>query len=407
MQVGGRRIGSRRRHQAHRRQPGRGHGRRSTSPTRRCTRARPRRSARPRCRASPTATSRSSPGPEQRAQARRRRDARRSTDDHAGRPRPALQHARPENAQGRCSRSSRARRRSTTARARQANEAAEVLQPGAVDLAPARQRARPRPAGAARTSSSTAAGASRRSPGARATTSPTWSATPTRRRRRSAPRTSRSTRRSALLPGTLRQANTTFVNLRATLDDLDALVDASKPAHQAPGAVLRAAAPAAARRAADDPRPAHARSAARARTTTSSTCCASMPQLPAVATPAFQHAITALQQDARRCSSSSGPTRRTSIGWFRDFGQGAANYDANGHYARIQPIFNAFQFTDNPAGGTLTRDAAVAAPRRPADRQRSRRCPGAATQPPPTARRPYADAEPARDCDPSLVLPGP
>ena len=30
------------------------------------------------------------------------------------------------------------------------------------------------------------------------------------------------------------------------------------------------------------------------------------------------------------------------VGWFRDFGQGAANYDANGHYARIQPIFNAF-----------------------------------------------------------------
>ena len=41
-------------------------------------------------------------------------------------------------------------------------------------------------------------------------------------------------------------------------------------------------------------------------------------------------------------------------GWFRDFGQGAANYDANGHYARIQPIFNAFTFTDNPAGGVLT-----------------------------------------------------
>src|SRR3954465_8891429 len=33
-----------------------------------------------------------------------------------------------------------------------------------------------------------------------------------------------------LLPGTLRQANTTFVNLRSTLDDLDVLVSASKPA---------------------------------------------------------------------------------------------------------------------------------------------------------------------------------
>ena len=33
-----------------------------------------------------------------------------------------------------------------------------------------------------------------------------------------------------LLPGTLRKANTTFVNLRATLDDLELLVDESKPA---------------------------------------------------------------------------------------------------------------------------------------------------------------------------------
>ncbi len=34
----------------------------------------------------------------------------------------------------------------------------------------------------------------------------------------------------AVLPSTLRRANTTFVNLRATLDDLDVLVAASKPA---------------------------------------------------------------------------------------------------------------------------------------------------------------------------------
>ena len=33
-----------------------------------------------------------------------------------------------------------------------------------------------------------------------------------------------------LLPGTLRKANTTFVNLRSTLDDLDVLVNESKPA---------------------------------------------------------------------------------------------------------------------------------------------------------------------------------
>ena len=35
-----------------------------------------------------------------------------------------------------------------------------------------------------------------------------------------------------LLPDTLRKANTTFVNLRSTLDDLDKLVAVSKPATQ-------------------------------------------------------------------------------------------------------------------------------------------------------------------------------
>ena len=94
------------------------------------------------------------------------------------------------------------------------------------------------------------------------------------------------------------------------------------------------------------------------------------------------------------------------VGWFRDFGQGAANYDANGHFARIQPIFNAFQFTDNPAGGAADADPARAAhgrPRRPAS---SRRCPGAATQRPADGSAPFTDGG-NLDCDPSLVLARP
>ena len=93
------------------------------------------------------------------------------------------------------------------------------------------------------------------------------------------------------------------------------------------------------------------------------------------------------------------------IGWFRDFGQGSSNYDANGHFARIQPIFNAFQFTDNPAGGVLTPIP---------DRARFdnletgqiRRCPGAATQPPADGSAPFTDGG-SLDCDPALAPPGP
>ena len=77
-------------------------------------------------------------------------------------------------------------------------------------------------------------------------------------------------------------------------------------------------------------------------------------------------------------------------GWLRDFGQGATNYDANGHYARIQPIFNAFQFEDNPAGGVLT-------PIPPSQRfdgletNQLRRCPGAASQPAADGSAPWRD----------------
>ena len=95
------------------------------------------------------------------------------------------------------------------------------------------------------------------------------------------------------------------------------------------------------------------------------------------------------------------------VGWLRDFGQGAANYDANGHFARIQPIFNAYSFTDNPAGGMLT---PIPPSQRLAGLQTGqvRRCPGAAIAAAGGrlgARSATADG--TLDCDPSLVPPGP
>ena len=174
---------------------------------------------------------------------------------------------------------------------------------------------------------------------------------------------------------------------------------------QGPGAVPARAAPAGGRRAADDPRPAPGRPPLRPRQRprrrhaqdagAAARRHARLPQRP----PGAQCAPS-------RCSSSCGPYTPDLIGWLRDFGQGAANYDANGHYARIQPIFNAFQFTDNPAGGLLT-------PIPPANRMdglRDRRASAAARAPPRSRRRTARPRSPkaARlDCDPSLVLPGP
>jgi phospholipid/cholesterol/gamma-HCH transport system substrate-binding protein len=90
--------------------------------------------------------------------------------------------------------------------------------------------------------------------------------------------------------------------------------------------------------------------------------------------------------------------------WLRSFGGAMATYDANGHYARAMPVFDAFNFVDDSDGGHLD-------PKAPAARGSSpylstgnlRRCPGAAGRIPSDGSAPFVDsgelANP--DCDPS------
>jgi phospholipid/cholesterol/gamma-HCH transport system substrate-binding protein len=206
-----------------------------------------------------------------------------------------------------------------------------------------------------------------------------------------------------LLPGTLRKANTTFVNLRATLDDLDVLVAASKPATKDLARFLRELRPLV-----HDARP----TIADLRTLVNRSgkgndltdLLKQAPALERAAKPSFAHSIEALQK-VTPVIKFIRPYTPDFIGWLRDFGAGSANYDANGHFARIQPIFNAYQFTDNPAGALLT-------PIPPSQRLNGlksalRRCPGAASQVPPDNSAPFRDSDGSLDCDPSLVLPGP
>jgi phospholipid/cholesterol/gamma-HCH transport system substrate-binding protein len=206
-----------------------------------------------------------------------------------------------------------------------------------------------------------------------------------------------------LLPTTLRRGNTTFVNLRATLDDLDVLVAASKPATKNLAPFLRQLRPllASARPVVHDLRLAVNTPGANNDLVDATR---KFPRLQSVASPAFRNGRQALIK-AEPVLEFARPYTPDLVGWFRDFGQGAANYDANGHFARIQPLFNAFQFTDNPAGGLLT-------PIPPSARMNGvqtgaqRRCPGAATQRPPDGSAPFTDGGNV-DCDPSLVPPGP
>jgi phospholipid/cholesterol/gamma-HCH transport system substrate-binding protein len=204
------------------------------------------------------------------------------------------------------------------------------------------------------------------------------------------------------LPRTLRQANTTFVNLRSTLDDLDELVDASKPVAPRLAPFFKQLRPLL-RDAQPTIKDLSALISSPGAGNDLTDLLRKQPQLTTVATPTFQHTITSLQRSTPVLQFIR-PYAPDLIGWFRDFGQSTANYDANGHFARISPIVNAFQFTDTPAGGTLTALA-------PGDRQvglqsgKIRRCPGSATQVAADGSNPYTPE--GSDCDSSIVLPGP
>jgi phospholipid/cholesterol/gamma-HCH transport system substrate-binding protein len=207
-----------------------------------------------------------------------------------------------------------------------------------------------------------------------------------------------------LLPDTLRKANTTFVNLRATLDDLDPLVAASKPATKDLARFLGELRPLL-----QEARP----TIADLRTLVHqdgpgndlTDLLRQAPALEQAAQPAFSNSIAALQKTTP-VATFIRPYTADFVGWLRDFGQGAANYDANGHFARIQPAFNAYSFTDTPAGGRLV-------PQAPSQRlaglqiHQTARCPGAAAQSPLDASAPFRDINGSLDCNPALVPPGP
>jgi phospholipid/cholesterol/gamma-HCH transport system substrate-binding protein len=205
-----------------------------------------------------------------------------------------------------------------------------------------------------------------------------------------------------VLPATLRQANSTFVDLGSTLDDLDALVSAAKPATRRLTPFLRQLRPLV-----RDANPTIRDLRLLIREPGANNDLIALltkePRLASLARADFPRTIRALQK-GQPVVEYLRPYAPDFTGWLTKFAEGAANYDANGHFARIQPIFNAFTLTDTPSGAFLT-----AAP--PSQRlsgfqtHRQQRCPGGATQPPPDGSAPYV--EPQTTCDPTTTPPGP
>jgi phospholipid/cholesterol/gamma-HCH transport system substrate-binding protein len=200
-----------------------------------------------------------------------------------------------------------------------------------------------------------------------------------------------------LLPDTLRKGNTTFVNLRSTLDDLDKLVAVSKPATKQLAPFLRELRPLV-----HDARPTiqdlNTIVRASGQNNDLIDLTAKQPRLADLTGSVFPRTIKTLNRAQPVFEYARGYTPDFAA-WLSNFGQLAANYDANGHYARVQPMF----LPTTLSGGTLTAN-------QPSQKFQNfstghnTRCPGAITQPAPDGSNPA----PAGDsCNTSSTPPGP
>ena len=209
-----------------------------------------------------------------------------------------------------------------------------------------------------------------------------------------------------LLPPTLRKANTTFVNLRAALGDLDVLVAESKPATKDLAPFFRALRPLV-----EDAEPTIRDLRFLIRKSGPNNdlieLTGKQPKLAQLASVAFPRSIKALQK-SQPVIEYIRPYTPEFAGWITKFGQGAGNYDAHGHFARIQPMFNPYSITSVPLLGEVLTPATEGTRLQGYDQTgNSFRCPGGATQPPPDGSAPWRDTDGDVDCDPSTVPPGP
>jgi phospholipid/cholesterol/gamma-HCH transport system substrate-binding protein len=200
-----------------------------------------------------------------------------------------------------------------------------------------------------------------------------------------------------LLPGTMRKANTTFVNLRSTLDDLELLVQESKPATRELAPFFRELRPLVA-----DLRPTIADLRALIRLPGANNdlieLTGKQPRLARLTESVFPRAIRALDESQPVISYARQYTPDLA-GWFTKFGQVAAYYDANGHYARVMPVFSpARRHPDNTLEFLPPQQRLEGY-----ERGVLRHCPGGAVQPPPDGSAPV----PAEGCNPADTPPGP
>jgi phospholipid/cholesterol/gamma-HCH transport system substrate-binding protein len=216
----------------------------------------------------------------------------------------------------------------------------------------------------------------------------------------------------ARLPDFMRTSNTTFVNLRAALEDVDPLVDASKPVARQLQPFLNELRPLAAdarptirdlsntlgQKGADNDlldlqRTFPALASTALDTKQRSPDFGSGPQNVGETRGSFPTTVDALN-DAAPIIGFGRPYTPELIGWFDDFST-SGPYDAAGGFSRAQIVFNLFNFTS----GLPLQPSEVANEDMFGRLGQHRRCPGAAEQPAPDGSNVFSAEEQQRlDC---------
>jgi phospholipid/cholesterol/gamma-HCH transport system substrate-binding protein len=208
------------------------------------------------------------------------------------------------------------------------------------------------------------------------------------------------------LPPVLRQSNTTFVNLRAALDDLEPLVNTAKPATKdlAPflaelRPVFQKLVPFTRNLKLIVHRPGKANDAG--------DLLAVLPKVQDLTSSAFPHTENAISDFQPNLNFIRAYTPDF-FNAFSKLGQVAGYYDGNGHYVRaVTAGQNLFRYNAGTSELEPIKKDEQFAPFGSTDV--NRRCPGGATQPAADGSNPWVggDSVDASECDPGDVPPGP
>lgn len=214
-----------------------------------------------------------------------------------------------------------------------------------------------------------------------------------------------------LLPPFMRQSNTTFVNLRAALDDLDPLVETAKPATKNLASFLSELRPVLSK-AVPVFKDLRLSASRKGFANDTAELLATTPELQQRASKAFPHAEKAIEDFLPSLSFARAYTPDIFNG-FGKVGQVTGYYDGNGHYARALLALNLFQRNSGsgeleaiPPSQQYGTFGGSADARRP--------CPGGATQSAPDGSSPFTEppfagsgVRPSSECNPADAPPGP